>query len=130
MKIRSANPANQEHPIAVVEEVADNIYSVKFILQSLGYTVSSIRADHEFLSALREFNPALIIVDMLIPGRGGFDVIRTLRKSDFSSTPVVAITADAMEGEEKEARECGADEILSKPYSVPELQQVLGKHLR
>ncbi len=117
------------HRIAVVEEVADNIYSIKFILQSLGYDVASFAASAQYLEDLTQYEPELIIVDMMIPGRGGFSVIRNLCQGTLCEIPLLAITADAMEGVEQEIFDAGGNDVLSKPYSVGELQKKLDKWL-
>lgn len=118
-----------ESKIAVIEETADNIYSIKFILQSLGYPVESYSIREPLAEQLEAFEPRLIIVDMMIPSGGGYGVIRSLRTKGgrLSKIPILAITADAMEGKEKDVREAGGDDILAKPYNVADLQQKL-KH--
>jgi len=115
--------------IAVVEEVADNIYSIKFILQSLGYQVSSFSSGVPFQASLIEFSPDLVIVDMMIPGRQGYEIIESIRESSLKKVPVLAITAAAMEGDEKDVYEAGGQDILPKPYTVTELQKKLEKWL-
>ncbi len=115
--------------VAVIEETADNIYSVKFILQSLGYPVNSYSIREGFPEQLEEFQPRLIIVDMMIPSGGGYSVIRSLRQSKLSKVPILAITADAMEGGEKDVRKAGGDDILAKPYNVADLQEKLTRWL-
>ena len=115
--------------VAVVEEVADNIYSIKFILQSLGYNVSSFSAGMSYLQELSAFKPHLVIVDMMIPNRGGYDVIQSLRESVLGEVPVLAITAEAMEGDEGDVFEVGGQDVLAKPYTVGDLQEKLNKWL-
>ncbi len=115
--------------IAVIEETADNIYSIKFILQSLGYDVSSFSAESPFLQALEAFTPRLVVVDMMIPNRVAFRAIREVKSSRSQDVPVLAITADAMEGNEEEVFAAGGQDILAKPYSVAELQEKLKQWL-
>lgn len=113
-------------PLAVVEEVADDIYSIKFILQSLRYQVRSFSYSQPFLNELAEFNPKMIIVDMMIPMGGGFEVIRHIRSHPkLEKTPVLGITADAMEGKAKDVIKAGGQDYLAKPYAVGELQEKL-----
>lgn len=115
--------------IAVIEELEDSIYSIKFILQSLGYRVESIAARDDFLSRLEELAPDLVIVDMLIPDNEGLSVIRLLKEKDFKQKPLLAITADAVTVKEADIKKAGADEVLMKPYAVTELQNVLEKFI-
>ena len=128
MPKRSKNqPRKIDFRIAVIEETADNIYSIKFVLQSLGYDVLSLSAASRYLQPLRQFSPQLVIVDMMIPGDGGYRVIEELRSHVSRKLPVLAITAAAMKGGEEEVLEAGASDTLAKPYAVAELQKKLKK---
>ena len=118
-----------EKKIAVIEEVADNIYSIKFVLQSIGYEVVSFSSHDSYESSLKEFLPDLIIVDMMIAGGAGYGVIGQVRKSSLKKIPILAITAEAMEGEEEDVYKAGGKDILSKPYSVKNLKKKLKKLL-
>ena len=113
--------------VAVIEETADNIYSIKFVLQSLGYEVVSFSADARYLQLLESFKPDLVIVDMMIPGDLGYGVIQALRSRLPGKLPVLAITAAAMKGDDEQVREAGASDTLAKPYAVRELQKKLKK---
>jgi CheY-like chemotaxis protein len=129
MKTSSPKP-KQPGQIAVVEELPDNIYSIRFILQSLGYRVDSVSSQKEYLEDLERLSPDLIIVDMLIPAGGGLDVITRLKNSRLQNVSAVAITADAVAIEEQELLAAGFDDVLTKPYTVTELQKKLQNHLR
>ncbi len=118
-----------EKKIAVIEEVADNIYSIKFILQSIGYEVASFSSHDSYESSLTEFLPDLIIVDMMIGGGAGFAVIRELQKSSLKKVPILAITAEAMEGKQEDVYEAGGQDALCKPYTVKDLKKKLKKWL-
>jgi len=117
--------ARQDQRIAVIEEIADDIYSVKFILQSLGYDVRSFSSKTPFLSLLVEFQPVLIIVDMMISNGGGYEVIRGIRARSMLGVSILAITAEAMEGEVEDVFQAGVQDVLGKPYTVSELQEKL-----
>lgn len=117
--------ARQDQRIAVIEEIADDIYSVKFILQSLGYDVRSFSSKTPFLSLVVEFQPVLIIVDMMISNGGGYEVIRGIRARSMLGVSILAITAEAMEGEVEDVFQAGVQDVLGKPYTVSELQEKL-----
>ena len=124
------NKLKSEKKIAVIEEVADNIYSVKFILQSIGYEVASFSSHDSYETSLKEFLPDLIIIDMMIAGGAGYGVISQLGKSSLKKIPILAITAEAMEGEEEDVYKAGGKDILSKPYTVKNLKKKLKKWLK
>ena len=126
-KLSKSQPRKIDFRIAVIEETADNIYSIKFVLQSLGYDVLSLSAASRYLQRLRQFSPQLVIVDMMIPGDGGYRVIEELRSHVSRKLPVLAITAAAMKGGEQEVLEAGASDTLAKPYDVVEFQKKLKK---
>lgn len=78
-KCSGANIPEREFRVAVVEEIADNIYSLKSVLQSLGYKVLSFAAFSSYLEPLLQFKPQIVIVDMMLPADGGYRVIRSIR---------------------------------------------------
>ena len=118
-----------EIKIAVIEEVADNIYSIKFILQSIGYEVASFSFHDSYQISVKEFLPNLIIVDMMIVGGAGFAVISELHKGSLKKVPILAITAEAMEGKEEDVYKAGGQDALCKPYTVKDLKKKLKKWL-
>ena len=128
MKISKGSDGKQGQ-IAVVEELPDNIYSIRFILESLGYKVASVTPQQDYIEGIRRMKPDLIIVDMLIPGKRGLEVIEDLVNSDMRGAPSMAITADAVAIEEKELRRLGFGDVLNKPYTVTQLQEKLKKYL-
>lgn len=131
MKRSAGKQQKSGERIGVVEEVADNIYSIKFILQSLGYEVGSFSVSRpSYLDDLADFRPRLVIVDMMIPHRGGYRVIEGVRNGPLAKVPVLAITADAMEGDQAAVLKAGAHDILAKPYAVADLQLKLQRWLK
>ena len=82
MKI-SKSTEDRQGQIVVVEEMPDNIYSIRFILESLGYRVGSLCCRSGYLDEIRELRPELIIVDMLIPAQGGLTAVEELKSSDL-----------------------------------------------
>ena len=126
-----SRPSDELKPaplIVVLEEAVDDIYSIKFVLQSLGYEAEAVAYGDGYIEELTRLVPKIVIVDMLIPVRGGFEAVRQLRQIS-KRLPIVTITADAMDGDEKELKKAGASALVKKPYSVPELNKVLMKLL-
>jgi len=128
MKI-SDKAVERQGQIVVVEELPDNIYSIRFILESLGYDVDSVPFQRGYLEEIRKLSPDLIIVDMLIPAQGGLKAVAELKASDIKGVPSMAITADAVALDEDQLLQAGFDEVLSKPYTVSELQRKLHKYV-
>ena len=122
--------APEDKKIAVIEEIADDIYSIKFILQSIGYEVGSFSSRDSYQDALAEFAPHLIVVDMMIPGGGAYGVMKELGTTRLKKVPILAITAEAMEGEEQDVYDAGGRDVLAKPYEVGDLRKKLKKWLK
>jgi CheY-like chemotaxis protein len=111
---------NRFKRIAVVEEMADDIYSVQFVLQTLGYTVRSFLCDESSLPALAQFSPHLVLVDMLISGGAAFGFAPLIREA-LPGTPLLAIGAETMAGDASDVSFVGCDDLLYKPYSIADL---------
>jgi len=107
-----------EARIAILEESAENIYSMKFILQSLGYEVHACVAGKGYLKELIDFQPAVVLVDMLMPD------------SSLKDVAIVAVTAEAVPISDDALREAGVNDILTKPYTVADLQESLNRYIR
>lgn len=110
------------HKILIVEDERDIADLIGFNLERNGYEV--LKA-HDGISgtevALRE-RPALIILDLMLPGRDGYGVFRELRRdSRTANTPVIMLTARAQTEDRIQGLEVGADDYLTKPFSPKEL---------
>lgn len=114
--------------VAILEESAENIYSMKFILQSLGYQVHACMAAKNYLSELVQFRPSAIVVDMLMPHDAGLLLVSELKQSALRDVAIVAITAEAVPISEEQLREAGVSDILKKPYNVADLQKILNRY--
>ena len=119
---RPAVPARESKRLAVIEEKTDDIYSVQFVLQSLGFRTRSF-SPQSSIAELIGFEPELIVVDMMISGGGGYRVIRQIRRAGkLAQVPILAIAAAAMEGSAEEILAAGGQDVLTKPYSMAELR--------
>lgn len=110
------------HRILIVEDERDIADLIGFNLQRAGYEV--IKA-HDGLEgtelALRE-RPDLILLDLMLPGRNGYAVFRELRRDPrTANTPVIILTAKAQTEDRIAGLEAGADDYLTKPFSLKEL---------
>ena len=124
---RPRTPSPEWKRLAVIEEIADDIYSVQFVLQSLGFRTRSF-SPQSSLAELMDFDPELIVVDMMISGGGGFRVIRQIRRAGIlARVPILAIGAAAMEGSVEEILAAGGQDVLTKPYSMGELKEKLDR---
>ena len=108
--------------ILVVEDERDISDLVRFNLEQEGFAVA-VAADGEAgIEAIRRERPALVILDLMLPGIPGLDVCRQLRSGEATATlPIVMLTAKAAESDRIVGLEMGADDYLTKPFSPREL---------
>jgi DNA-binding response OmpR family regulator len=86
------------------------------------YSIIEARDGDEALELAHSGRPDLIVIDMMMPGRTGLEVVAALRADDeFVGTPVIMLTARAQAADRTAAGEAGADHYLAKPFSPREL---------
>ncbi len=84
-----------------------------------GYEATDARNGEEAIERFREEKPALIILDMNMPGMNGVETCRTIRST--STVPIIMLTVRDSEADKIEALDAGADDYVTKPFSSPEL---------
>jgi len=120
--------------ILVAEDVSMNMLVVKSMLEQILGSVKIIEAinGEEALDAVKKSQPDLILMDIQMPKMDGLDAtkeIREFEKSTGTHTPIVALTAGAVKGEEDKCLMAGMDHYLSKPIDQQLLKAVLEKYL-
>jgi CheY-like chemotaxis protein len=116
--------------ILVVDDDLANLALAEALLQAEGFNVRvAIDATSTF-QVLKTCTPALILMDIQLPGVDGWELTRML-KADPSTKdiPVIAITAYGKTGDDKKARQAGFVEFLSKPVSTRKLPGIIRRHL-
>jgi CheY-like chemotaxis protein len=105
--------------ILVVEDNQMNTELVTDLLEAAGFSVFHAPTAEEGIHAAREKQPALILMDVSLPGMDGLCAVRTLKSSAATcQIPVIALTAHAMKGDEETALEAGCNGYLSKPINT------------
>jgi len=105
--------------ILVVDDEAPIRRSLKVNLETRGYTVDTAETGEKAVMAFENRRPDLLILDLLMPGMGGIDVVRKLRA--VSPIPIIVLSAIGEEGQKVEALELGADDYMTKPFGMEEL---------
>lgn len=105
--------------ILVVEDDKTLIEMLEYNLDRQGYQVLTTENGRAALTLARQMKPDLVILDVMLPGLDGFEVCRILRK-EFS-TPILMLTAKSEEVDKVVGLEMGADDYLTKPFSMREL---------
>ncbi|APV51253.1 two-component system response regulator BaeR [Betaproteobacteria bacterium GR16-43] len=105
--------------LLVVEDEAKLARLLEDYLRAAGFEVRCIDDGREVLGAVRERAPDLILLDLMLPGRGGLDVFRDVRNE--ADIPIVMVTALVEEVDRLVGLELGADDYICKPYSPREV---------
>ena len=107
------------YSVLVVEDEITLQETLAYNLKRQGYTVLTTDNGRTALKLARENKPDIILLDVMLPGMDGFEVCRILRQE--LSTPVLMLTARAEEVDKIVGLEMGADDYLTKPFSMREL---------
>lgn len=106
--------------VTVVEDDEAIREAIVAILERSGYEVDSCADGESGLRAARQAGCGLVLLDLMLPGMDGIDVLRELRKT-HPSLPVIVLTARGTEDDRVEGLRCGADDYVVKPFSTREL---------
>ena len=106
--------------ILIVEDEQNIVDILSFNLEQEGYDTLEAYDGPTGLQLALEQNPDLILLDLMLPGMNGFDVCREVRQSG-SSTPILMLTAREEEADKVLGLELGADDYITKPFSMREL---------
>jgi phosphate regulon transcriptional regulator PhoB len=108
--------------ILVVEDENDIRDLVRYHLEQEGFAVLAAEDGEVALSLARRERPALVILDLMLPGMSGMEVCRTLRSNEATAgLPILMLTARATEADKVLGLEMGADDYVTKPFSPREL---------
>ena len=114
--------------ILVVEDEESLADSVRYNLEREGFGVSVAGDGRRALELFRADPPALVILDLMLPEMSGLDVCRTLRSE--SDVPIIVVTAKDSEADKVSGLELGADDYVTKPFSMRELISRVRANLR
>jgi two-component system cell cycle response regulator DivK len=110
--------------VLYIEDHPDNMTLVRRILQKESYTLIEARTGLLGLSIAESQDLDLILLDINLPDIDGYEIARRLRASAkiaSANTPIIAVTANAMRGDEQKVLNAGCDLYLSKPINIQEL---------
>jgi two-component system, cell cycle response regulator DivK len=121
--------------VLIIEDNSDNYYLMRYLLENKGYRV--IGADSGWMGIeMALYNiPAIILLDIQLPGMDGYAVARRLRAHpQLDDTPIVAVTSYAMVGDREQALAAGANGYIEKPINpdtfVQEIEEYMNQTLK
>jgi CheY-like chemotaxis protein len=116
--------------ILMVDDHPGNLKLLSFILTKVGHEVRVAVDAVQALTALDEFRPRLILMDLQLPGMDGLELTRRLKANPVHrDVVIVAVTASAMKGDEERARAAGCDGYITKPIDTRLLPSLVDRYL-
>ena len=126
-----SGPSAHGERILVVDDEPDIVALVAYHLANNGYRVSTASSGPDALESARRERPALVVLDLMLPGMSGYEVLEQLRAGDATrSVAVLMLTARREEPDRIQGLSLGADDYLTKPFSPQELVLRVGAILR
>lgn len=108
--------------IMIVEDEIGLVTLLKYNLEKQGYETISVMDGKDVLSEAISHRPDLILLDWMLPNVTGLDLCREIRKTyELRNTPIIMLTARSDEADKVKGLSFGADDYITKPFSVPEL---------
>ena len=105
--------------VLIVEDNEKNMKLFRDVLQATGYTALEASSGEEAVAVAAERAPALVLMDIQLPGIDGIEALQRLREDERTAQiPVLALTAQAMQGDRERFLEAGFDGYLAKPVDV------------
>lgn len=108
--------------VLIAEDEESIVASLEFLMRRSGYETRIARDGVQAIACLGEFRPNVILLDIMLPGRSGFDVCRAVRTDPaLNATRVLMLTAKGGSRDEDRGLAAGADAYMTKPFSTHEL---------
>jgi DNA-binding response OmpR family regulator len=108
--------------ILIADDEPNILISLEFLMKREGYDVKLARDGQEALDAIVQYRPALVLLDVMMPKKSGFDVCQEVRaRADVGRTPILMLTARGRDTDVAKGLELGANAYMTKPFSTKEL---------
>jgi CheY-like chemotaxis protein len=124
-------PETSLPPILVVDDNHDNAEIIRQYLEARGYPITVAHSGDEALSLFERVRPALVLLDVMMPGRDGWEVCRVMKQHPTlgRSTRVIMVTALGEWEDKRTALQTGADDYVEKPFDLPKLVTTVQRNL-
>ena len=121
-------PENQKN-ILIVEDEPSLVFTLRDTLEAENYNVTVISDGAEVIDAIKETEPDLMILDLMLPNRDGYEICEEIRSLKYTF-PVIMLTARDQEIDKVTGLNIGADDYITKPFGVKELLARITARLR
>lgn len=118
--------------VLIADDEPNIVISLEYLMKREGYQVLVARDGEQALSMIRAERPALVLLDVMMPGRSGFEVCQSVRTDEaFADMKIMLLTAKGRDTDVAQGMALGADAYMTKPFSTRELaarvRELLGK---
>ena len=103
--------------ILIAEDEPSILEALTFVLRRAGWTVQTVTDGEAVMNAVRREAPRMLVLDIMLPKRSGFEVLKQIRTSEAAALPVLVLTAKGQQQDRQVAEQFGADSFVTKPYS-------------
>jgi len=108
--------------VLIADDEPNILISLEFLMQREGHAVSVARDGDQALAAIRSERPDLVLLDVMMPGRSGFDVCQAVRADpELAGVKILMLTAKGRDTDLAKGAALGADGYITKPFSIHEL---------
>lgn len=108
--------------VLIVDDEANIVISLEFLMQQAGYQVDIARTGDEALYKIEQFTPDLVLLDVMLPGPNGFDILQQVRQNpERRSMAIIMLTAKGRDVEVTKGLALGANAYITKPFSTRDL---------
>jgi CheY-like chemotaxis protein len=127
LPIPTINKFGEAASVMVVEDDPINMMLITEVLKKMGFQTIKAENGKRAIELLPKTDPVLIFMDVNMPEMDGFATTRVIRSmgGDYLSIPIIALTADAMQGDKERCIEAGMNDYISKPFRLDEIENVL-----
>lgn len=108
--------------VLLIEDEPNLIEAIRFVLTRGGWAVQTHSDGATALARIREARPDVVVLDVMLPGRSGFDILEDLRADpDLAALPVLMLTARGQAADRERAARAGVSRYMTKPFSNAEV---------
>jgi DNA-binding response OmpR family regulator len=107
--------------VLIADDEPNIVISLEFLMKQRGYETRVARDGDEALAEVESFRPDLVLLDVMLPRRSGFEVCQKLRADGWTDLRIVMLTAKGRDVEIEKGLALGADAYVTKPFSTGEL---------
>lgn len=117
--------ADDRGRVLLIEDEPNIATAIAFLLGRDGWRVATHSDGATALDAVKRHRPDVVVLDVMLPGRSGFDLLATLRRTEGRTLPILMLTARGQAADRDRAETLGASRFMTKPFSNAELVETV-----